>query len=718
MLWLALSTALADEAAREARLDQPPTVRDIEIEETLEGESWACRTLFPSLCRAYRGTGDNNVRQAMEQQEDGFGAHLAGTRRLVDRPELDSPTLSTDAWRVELWYAHHGWFDARVVGFEVVEVAPHHRFARWMIPWKYGVPTAPVVDIVAVVEEGPRSVVSLVQVDGDEVAGPALERKIDRTAQGMVGDPYVNSAPYYLASYVETQFRRMGFARAKADVNMVARPESQEVEVYVTVEPGDVCVFGAVEVVGNEKISTEDILSRVTIVAGKPYDPAAMNETQRKLFGLGTFSVVQIIPDLEGTSQQIPIRIEVTESRFREVKIGGGAAGGGSQGEVRGRIAAEHKNLFGRLVRVDVDATAGQRVLTQPGSGVNLQDARAAINDQDFAALQESGTIVAGPFATVTADLVWPDIFGIPNVSHTPKTRYELRRDFYQGYHDVSLAPAFTWRPMPRLALTPEYRWDYRYFTDRDVFAPGQDEIEANLPDWSIQSFGLQATWNSSRPLFQPTHGWNVTASVLNAGGVLPGFTWAQGDLDVRKYQAVAVGDFRGVLAFRGAGGYQHPYGPDGHVPSWKRYRLGGSQDVRGYAEDNLGPRLCYEKGAAGTVPSGAEPIDCADIPRQERAVYTLGGRAMLMASVEARMDIPYDAQFVVFHDIGQVWATPQDIALSELSPTLGVGFRYPTLAGPARLDVGYRYLNNRTNEGDYTADRVYGIYFGIGEAF
>lgn len=716
MLWLALSMALADEAARDARLEQPPTVRDIAVQESLQDLPWVCQNLTPTLCRLYRGTHDNAVRQAMEQDEDGFGAHLYGARRLVDRPALDEPTLSTDAWRIELWYAHHGWFDARVIGFEVIEVKPRHRLARWMIPWKYGVPSAPVVDVVVQVEEGPRSVVGSVTVNGDEVAGPALERKIERTAEALIGGAYVNSQPYELANYIQNQFQRKGFARATAEVSMVARPQDQEVDITVEVDPGDVCVFGEVEVVGNDAVSTEDILQRVTILPGERYDPEAMNETQRNLFGLGTFSVVQIIPELDGTSQQIPIRIEVTEARFREIKVGGGAAAGGSQGEVRGRFAAEHKNLFGKLLRVDVDATAGQRVLTQPGSGVSPADVRGLVDEQDIQGLQDN--VVLGPFATVNADAVWPNLFGYPNLSHTPETRYELRREFYQSYHDVSLAPALTWRPHPRLAISPTYRWEYRYFIDRDLFAPGLDEVEKSVNQWSVQSFGLQTIWNTSRPMFQPTHGWNVRGTVLSAGGFLPGFTWAQGDLDVRKYQAIAVDDFRGVLAFRVAGGYQMPYGDDGHVPSWKRYRLGGSQDVRGYAEGNLGPRLCYERGQQGTVPSGAEPIPCQDIPRNERAVYTLGGRVMAMASMELRMDIPWDAQFVVFHDLGQVWATPQDVSLADLSPTAGFGFRYPTPAGPARLDVGVRYLHPTGREPDYAADRAYGIYIGIGEAF
>ena len=49
------------------------------------------------------------------------------------------------------------------------------------------------------------------------------------------------------------------------------------------------------------------------------------------------------------------------------------------------------------------------------------------MEEQDIQGLQDGG----GPFATVNADAVWPNLFGYPNLS-TPETRYELRREFYQ----------------------------------------------------------------------------------------------------------------------------------------------------------------------------------------------------------------------------------------------------------------------------------------------
>lgn len=721
MLLFALHAAFADEAARSAKLQEPATVGDIHFEESMRDARWDCRVLWPTLCRAYRGTGDNRIRAVMEQEEDGFGAHLPGTRRLVERPVLQPETLAADAWRVELWYAHHGWFDAQVVGWEVVETEPRGRFAEWWPRWGYSIPQAPVVDLTAHVEEGPRSFIRSVTVTGAEAAGPAMGRKLDRRAEELRDAPYINSAPYSLAFFVESELRDVGYARVRTDVRMLARPEDQAVDVFVTVEPGDICVFGEVEIVGNVAVSKEDIQKRVTIKPGGRYDPSAMQETQRNLFSLGVFAVVQVIPDLETPGQQIAVRIEVTEARFREIKVGGGAATALTQGEVRGRVAILHKNLFNRLIRVDVDATAGQRVYTD---GSLPTTALQSLQDRDLGAA--SGSIYAGPFAQVYADLVWPDLFGVSGLSHTPETRYELSFQQLQTYHDVALAPAFTWQPSRTLSFTPTYRWEFRAFTRRDeaLFSPTLDEVERSLDSWAIQSVQLRVNYNTARPLFQPTHGWSVQASVLNAGGFLPGFTWAQGDLDVRKYQALAVGDWRAVLAFRAAGGYQRAYGDQGHVPSWKRYKLGGSNDVRGYAEDNLGPRVCFQRDPKTGLPSkqadGGAPVPqtCNSLQRQERVAYPLGGTLSLFGSVELRMDWVYGSQLVLFHDLGQVWPEPEFWSLRELSPTAGLGFRYPTPAGPARLDLGFRYLHYTDLEVAYSEDRFFGIYFALGEAF
>ena len=190
------------------------------------------------------------------------------------------------------------------------------------------------------------------------MAGPALERKIERTAEAFERP---TSTASELANYIQNQFQRKGFA-STAEVSMVARPQDQEVDITVEVDQ-ETTASSARSMWSATTPSTPRTSSSGSILPGERYDPEAMNETQRNLFGLGTFSVVQIIPEL-GTGQQIPIRIgnKPASGRSRwaevqrlEVRVKSVAA---SQ-----RTRTSSESCFGSMW-----TTAGQRVRPSPAA--------------------------------------------------------------------------------------------------------------------------------------------------------------------------------------------------------------------------------------------------------------------------------------------------------------------------------------------------------------
>ncbi len=56
------------------------------------------------------GTGDYQLRRAMAQQKSSTASMFLP---FIEPEYLDSSTLEKDAWRIEVWYAHHG-FSTRV----------------------------------------------------------------------------------------------------------------------------------------------------------------------------------------------------------------------------------------------------------------------------------------------------------------------------------------------------------------------------------------------------------------------------------------------------------------------------------------------------------------------------------------------------------------------------------------------------------------------------
>jgi outer membrane protein insertion porin family len=128
--------------------------------------------------------------------------------------------------------------------------------------------------------------------------------------------------------------------------------------------------------------------------------------------------------------------------------------------------------------------------------------------------------------------------------------------------------------------------------------------------------------------------------------------------------------------------GIEHVFG-DSHevdVPLPERFFAGGGQSLRGFSLNQAGPR---------------DPV----------TGFPIGGLGLLMFNQELRfpMKLPiignrlggtlfYDGGNV-FTDVAHInldWKSKSDTELNYFSHTIGFGVRYPTPIGPVRVDIGY----------------------------
>ena len=73
---------------------------------------------------ALSGHNDYQLSAQMEQQSSDFGILVWPLMYWAQPTVLDYRLLNRDAYRLEVWYANHGWFDATVDGFSVSTVRP------------------------------------------------------------------------------------------------------------------------------------------------------------------------------------------------------------------------------------------------------------------------------------------------------------------------------------------------------------------------------------------------------------------------------------------------------------------------------------------------------------------------------------------------------------------------------------------------------------------
>ncbi|PYO59439.1 MAG: hypothetical protein DMD70_12745, partial [Gemmatimonadetes bacterium] len=165
----------------------------------------------------------------------------------------------------------------------------------------------------------------------------------------------------------------------------------------------------------------------------------------------------------------------------------------------------------------------------------------------------------------------------------------------------------------------------------------------------------------------------------------------------------------RSAFAWRIRGGTILPQPPSlsAHsvkfVPPDQRFYAGGPNSVRGYARNELGPRVYVSDSIAVTG------VDTAY--KNIRASPT-GGNTVFTANVELRVPAPIFPDRVrlgLFVDVGQVWERGDTgTTVSGLRVTPGLGLRFITPLGPVRLDAAYNgypqeagtlYFLNKTNK-------------------
>jgi outer membrane protein assembly factor BamA len=139
--------------------------------------------------------------------------------------------------------------------------------------------------------------------------------------------------------------------------------------------------------------------------------------------------------------------------------------------------------------------------------------------------------------------------------------------------------------------------------------------------------------------------------------------------------------------------------------------------------------------------------------PRDPFSGFPVGGNAMFVNNLELRtppVALPFVGQgfsFVVFHDLGNVFDTANDMwnnlwrfsqrnqqgcksltspcDFSYMSQAVGGGVRYHTPVGPVRLDFGYNLnpayfaVQNATGSAPQVEQvRHFNLFFSIGQTF
>ena len=191
--------------------------------------------------------------------------------------------------------------------------------------------------------------------------------------------------------------------------------------------------------------------------------------------------------------------------------------------------------------------------------------------------------------------------------------------------------------------------------------ATAEERRKENFGDvWSV---GLSHVYDSRDNPLETRKGKRMEYSIEQGFG---DFSYTKFDADFRYYYPIGK---KNVLAWDTEIGYAF-----GNMPLSRRFRLGGSNNLRGYEDDQF------------------------------------RGNSILRTSLEYRIPFAKMVSGILFTDIGYAWDKRDEsqFGLDKLKVGYGLGLRVKTPMGPVKLDYGFGGSNNRKGR----------FYFSFGTSF
>ena len=590
--------------------------------------------------------------------------------------------------------------------------------------WKRGYREAEVDTAVAPVDggvrvafeirEGPPTVIASLRVEYDSTL--IDERRVRRMSILRAGDPLNLVVLDTMRLNLQLWMWDRGHADAQVDTVINVDPAARTATVLLRAIPNWLTTVGNITVRGNEEVTVGTIQNSIMLRPGRVFRYVDLAESQRNLYESNLFRLAQftIAPRPDSVKN---ISIELRETRMQEARVAGGVNNVDFI-QTDGRYT--NYNTFGGARRLDLTGIVGNL-------GASSLQGRGFFREtpEEFAGIGS----FQQPTWQVSASLKQPAWLRKPE-NALSIAGFAHRRSAPSVYIDRGYGGelSFTRTLAPRAAASAGYRFEVTRVEAGDVYFCVNYGV-CDVPTVAslrlhqrLSPVLLSASIDRSDVPFSPTKGYIAR-------------------IDYEHASRHTISDYRFNRVFAEGSAYTHFRYPSrdprsqvlaGHVRVGyvrplagkalgqsidllhprKRFYAGGSQSVRGYDENQLGPRILTIP--ASTLDSAgcdvSTPITLrgcnVNSPVLGNSQFTprpVGGTSLLEGSVEFR--VPFGARlgWAAFID-GAIVGGSELHSLSDITKlvrgagaiTPGVGIRYRSPVGPVRVDLGY---NPRTIE-------------------
>ncbi len=562
---------------------------------------------------------------------------------------LDPMELRRDAIRILRFYRRRG-FDQADVTFRIEELR-----RSWQ------------KRVVFMIEEGEPLQIQEVRVEfQSDAESEEIIRNSREFERAVRRSPFQEGERYQFILYSDAEalfteaMEESGFPYGEVEMEVQVDSLRRTVSLRVINTPGPRMRFGSFSVTGELSVDEELVIRETGIKEGDLYSRSRMMNAQRELFNHHLFRFATVNIPEEPADSTLELTIRVREYPARSIEVTGGI---GREEHLRGRLSWTHRNVHGKGHRFTASGHA------------SFIEQRVSL---DY--------LVPWLFNTRSS------FVSVPYGQHLIESSFEIFR--------VGISNSLLYQHTEN--LTGSLAYDLTYNSELSGLP------ETSLPDtvlnYNLASINLSGYYTSST--LRDARGWLIQpflelSSLFGEGT----YRYQKLSLDLRRYTqlnrslTVAARIHSGVI-FTG----------EEELPGVVRFYLGGTNSVRGWSRQSLGPKTAVTDQDGNFI---------RYVPN--------GGRAMLNFNLEVRQRVDFLVRGIglaLFLDGGQIWRGPRQLSDRPLQYGAGGGIRYESPIGPVRFDIGYK-LNPAEEDlrhfaGQDFGSRLnrFGLHFSIGQAF
>lgn len=588
---------------------------------------------------------------------------------LGEKRRLDEQEFLSDVLRLRVLYRIHGYLEAQI-----------DTLVRR---------TEDDVYITFRIEEGEPVRVRSLEISGlDEVPdGRAFAEDLPL----RIGDPHSRIALTATADTIAERLRDRGYPTATVYLDRNAVDSARRAaDLSLRVAPGTAAIIGSIRVVGATSLDTAFVASLAATDLGRPYRFRDLVASQRNLYRTDLFRFANVGID---TTQfrvgdpVVPLLIQVNEGRFYRARA---SAGFGTSDCFRGSAGWTARNFFGNGRALDLQANVSKVGVGRPF------DWGA---DESWICNQLADDSIGSRKANYTLGATFRKPTFLSSDNRLSASVFAERRSEFKTYlrEELGGSVTLTRETSRSMVYNLTYRLAYGGTEANDASfcayfnACTLEDISRLREKRLLGTIAVSATRQRVNNLLDPTRGNLASAEVTLSSRLLGSSSLTEFTrfiVEGASYRSLGGG---AVLATRVRAGLvlsprvSLAAEAGSFLPPEQRFYAGGSDDVRGFARNELGPVVYVV--AADAIVDGV-------IPDDEVRVVPTGGNTLVIANAELRFPspvLPRQFRFAAFVDGGSLWQRGGAAALSAaVRVTPGVGIRATTPLGPARLDVAY----------------------------